>query len=214
MRISILSALLFSTILLFSCGNEAEKLPILGHREAVEKTVDGKTVVDTIYQTIPAFSFLDQDSTVIDNKVMSDKIYIADFFFTSCPSICPVMKKQMLRIYDKYKDEEQLAFVSHTIDPKHDTIPALKKYAEKLGVDGKKWHFVYGDRETVYDLARHGYFTIAELDEKAPGGIMHTGYFTLVDKSGKIRGMYNGTDEHEVNKLIDDIKILLKEYQH
>jgi len=214
MRISILSTLLISSAIFFSCGNEEKKLPILGHREAIEKTVDGKTVIDTIYQTIPAFSFLDQDSTVIDNKVMSDKIYIADFFFTSCPSICPIMKKQMLRIYEKYKNEEQLAFVSHTIDPKHDTIPVLKKYAEKLGVDGKKWHFVYGEREVVYDLARHGYFTIAELDEKAPGGIMHTGYFTLVDKSGKIRGMYNGTDEKEVNTLIDDISILLKEYEN
>lgn len=203
-----------SSFILISCAESNKKLPILGHREVVEKVIDGTTVIDTVYQTIPAFSFLDQDSTVIDNKVMSDKIYIADFFFTSCPSICPIMKKQMLRVYNEFKDEQQLAFVSHTIDPKHDTIPVLKKYAEKLGVNGKKWHFVYGDRETVYDLARHGYFTIAELDEKAPGGIMHTGYFTLVDKSGKIRGMYNGTDEKEVNTLIDDIKILLKEYKN
>lgn len=119
----------------------------------------------------------------------------------------------MLRVYDAYKDEKQLAFVSHTIDPKHDTIPALKKYADKLGIDGTKWHFVYGDRETVYQLARNGYFTIAEEDAKAPGGIMHMGYFTLVDKSGKIRGMYNGVDEKEVDNLIADIKILLKEYQ-
>lgn len=213
MRISISAVLFFCSSLLFSCNNSDKKLPILGHREAVEKTVDGKTVVDTVYQTIPTFSFLDQDSAVIDNKALSDKIYIADFFFTSCPSICPIMKKQMLRVYDTYKDEKQLSFVSHTIDPKHDTIPALKKYAEKLGVDGKKWHFVYGERETVYKLARNGYFTIAEEDAKAPGGIMHMGYFTLVDKSGKIRGMYNGVDEKEVDNLIADIKILLKEDQ-
>lgn len=213
MRLSILLLFSFCSVIFCSCVDDNKKLPILGHREAVEKVIDGKTVVDTIYQTIPSFSLLDQDSVVIDNKVMSDKIYIADFFFTSCPSICPIMKKQMLRVYDAYKDEKQLAFLSHTIDPKHDTIPALKKYSEKLGVDGTKWHFVYGDRETVYQLARNGYFTIAEEDEKAPGGIMHMGYFTLVDESGKIRGMYNGVDEKEVDNLISDIKILLKEYQ-
>lgn len=198
---------------LSSCsGDKKQKLPILGHREAIEKTVDGKTIIDTIYQKIPGFSLLDQDSTVIDNARMSSKIYIADFFFISCPSICPVMKKQMLRIYEAYKDEPQLEFVSHTIDPKHDTIPALKKFQEKLNVDGNKWHFVYGDRQTVYDLARNGYMNIAEEDANAPGGIMHSGYFILVDKAGHIRGAYNGTDETEVDNLIDDIKILLQEY--
>lgn len=213
MRKLFLSVFSVISIIVSSCNNQEKTLPIYGHREAVEKVIDGQTVVDTIYQTIPSFSLLNQDSVLIDNKAMSDKIYIADFFFTSCPSICPIMKKQMLRVYDAYKDEKQLAFISHTIDPKHDTIPALKKYAEKLGIDGTKWNFVYGDRETVYDLARNGYFTIAEEDEKAPGGIMHMGYFTLVDKSGKIRGMYNGVDEKEVDNLISDIKILLKEYQ-
>lgn len=197
-----------------SCSNNKEKkLPYLGHREAIEKVVNGKTVVDTVYQKIPAFSFLDQDSTVIDNQTMGSKVYVADFFFTSCPSICPVMKKQMLRIYETFKNEPQLAFLSHTIDPKHDTIPVLKKFQEKLGVDGNKWHFLYGDRETVYDLAKTGYMNIAEEDEKAPGGIMHSGYFILVDKSGHIRGAYNGTDEQEVNNLMDDIRTLLKEYQ-
>lgn len=205
---------LFVYILTACSGNKTEnKLPYLGHREAVEKVTDGKTVTDTIYQTIPAFSLLDQDSVIIDNQKMSDKIYIADFFFTSCPSICPVMKKQMLRIYEKYKNEPQLEFISHTIDPKRDTIPVLKQYQEKLAVDGSKWHFVYGDRETVYQLAKDGYMNLAAEDAKAPGGIMHSGYFILVDKEGHIRGAYNGTDEKEVDKLIADIPTLLKEYQ-
>ncbi|WP_353140409.1 SCO family protein [Pseudopedobacter sp.] len=210
-----LAALSLFTYIGSGCSGDkkSDKLPYLGHREAIEKNVDGKTVVDSVYQTIPAFSLLDQDSIVIDNHKMSDKIYIADFFFTSCPSICPVMKKQMLRIYEKYKNEPQLEFISHTIDPKRDTIPVLKKYQEKLAVDGNKWHFVYGDRETVYQLARNGYMNIAEEDAKAPGGIMHSGYFILVDKQGHIRGAYNGTDETEVDKLIADIPTLLKEYQ-
>lgn len=194
-------------------SKKSNKLPILGYREAVEKVIDGETVIDTIYQKIPDFSFLDQDSVIISNEKMSSQIYVADFFFISCPSICPVMKKQMLRVYNAYQDEPQVAFISHTIDPKHDTIPALKRFQEKLKVDGSKWHFVYGERETVYQLARDGYMNIAEEDAKAPGGIMHSGYFILVDKQGHIRGAYNGTDETEVNNLIGDIKILLQEYQ-
>ena len=208
----ILLALSFVSALT-SCNQEEKKLPILGSREPVELMVQGKMVIDTIYQTIPDFSFMDQDSVVIDNRKMADKIYVADFFFTSCPSICPIMKKQMLRVYKEFKEEDQLAFLSHTIDPKHDSIPVLKKFAQKLDVDGSKWHFLYGDKETVYKLARNGYMNIAEEDKNAPGGIMHSGYFILVDKKGQIRGAYNGTDQKEVNKLIDDIKILLKEYQ-
>lgn len=212
-KLAALSVLIY---VIYGCsGNQKDgKLPYLGHREATEKNVDGKVVIDSVYQKIPAFSLLDQDSTVIDNEKMSNQIYVADFFFISCPSICPIMKKQMLRVYDKFKNENQLAFISHTIDPKRDTIPALKQYREKLGVDGNKWHFVYGDRETVYQLARNGYMNIAEEDTKAPGGIMHSGYFILVDKEGHIRGAYNGTDEQEVDKLIADIPTLLKEYQH
>ncbi|RRN77827.1 SCO family protein [Pseudoxanthomonas sp. SGD-10] len=215
MNFKLIPAFAFALMTAFACTDSKkrpDKLPILGHREAVQKTVDGKAVTDTVYQTIPAFSFLNQDSVVIDNHKMSSQIYVADFFFTSCPSICPVMKKQMLRVYEAYKDEPQLAFLSHTIDAKHDTIPVLKEYQEKLGVDGTKWHFLYGEKDAVYQLARDGYMNIAEDDEKAPGGIMHSGYFILVDKAGHIRGAYNGTDETEVNNLIDDIKILLNEY--
>ncbi len=214
MKLKLPSLFILTLYIASACtnSNRADKLPILGHREAVQKTINGETVTDTVYQTIPNFSFLNQDSVIIDNHKMSNQIYVADFFFTSCPSICPVMKKQMLRVYDAYKNESQLAFLSHTIDAKHDTIPVLKEYQEKLGVDGTKWHFLYGEKDAVYQLARNGYMNIAEDDEKAPGGIMHSGYFILVDKAGHIRGAYNGTDETEVNNLIDDIKILLKEY--
>ena len=208
-----LAAFSLLTYMGVSCSNDktSNKLPYLGHREAVEKSVDGKTVTDSIYQKIPAFSLLDQDSTVIDNQKMSDKIYVADFFFTSCPSICPIMQKQLLRVYDHFKTENRLGFISHTIDPKRDSIPVLKKYQEKLGVDGNKWHFVFGEKDTIYQLARNGYMNIAEDDSKAPGGIMHSGYFILVDEDGHIRGAYNGTDETEVNKLIADIPTLLAE---
>ena len=145
MKIRIFETFLLSmTILFVSCNSGNKKLPILGEREPVEKIVNGKTVIDTIYKTIPDFNFMNQDSVMISNPTLQNSIYVADFFFTSCPSICPIMSKNMLDIYNKYKGNEEVKFLSHTIDPKHDTIPVLKKYATKLGVDGKQWNFVSG----------------------------------------------------------------------
>jgi protein SCO1/2 len=196
-----------------SCTQEKKTLPILGHREPVENIVNGVTRIDTIYQALPDFSLINQDSLTITNETFKDQIYVADFFFTSCPSICPKLTKQMLRIYDKYKENNEVALVSHTIDPKHDTIPVLKKYADKLGVDGKKWHFLRGEREEVYELASKGYMSFAALDSLAPGGITHSGYFILIDKERHIRGAYDGTDEKQVDQLLSDMDLLLNEYK-
>ncbi len=200
-------------LLLFSCNSAPKKLPILGNREPVEKIIDGKTVVDTVYQTIPAFSFIDQDSVIINNDSLNGKIYVADFFFTTCPSICPIMSKHMLSIYEKYKGNKEVEFLSHTIDPKHDTIPVLKKYANKLGVKGNQWHFLLGDRDVVYKIAKDGYMTFAAQDSTVPGGITHSGYFLLIDKEKRIRGAYDGTDITQVEQLKKDMDVLLGEYK-
>lgn len=207
MKINILLAISSLFLTIVSCNQNAAKLPILGNREIA---ANGK---DTIYQTIPDFNLLNQDSIYINNDSLKDKIYVADFFFTSCPSICPIMKKQLLRIHDKYKDNNQVAIVSHTIDPKHDSVPVLKKYADKLGVSSKKWHFLYGARDVIYNMARNGYMNYADRDSLAPGGISHSGYFILVDKNRHIRGAYDGTDEKQVSQLMDDMDILLAEYK-
>lgn len=196
-----------------SCSNEPKKLPILGEREPIEKVVNGKTIVDTVYKTIPDFNFMNQDSVMISNQTLQNSIYVADFFFTSCPSICPIMSKNMLDIYNKYKGNEDVKFVSHTIDPKHDTIPVLKKYASKLGVDSKQWNFVYGDKESVYKIAKEGYMNFAAEDDKAPGGITHSGYFLLIDKEKRVRGAYDGTQENQVKQLMEDMDVLLAEYK-
>jgi len=193
----------------FGCTSEnVDNLPFLRY-ELVE---NGRGDYDTLHHTIQEFAFVDQDSALVTNSTFEDKIYVADFFFTSCPTICPVMKTQMLKIYDKFEEQDQLAFLSHTIDPKHDSVAVLKDYAERLGVESVKWHFVTGKKQTIYELAQRSYMSVAGEDKKAVGGFIHSGRFILVDKAGRIRGMYDGTSEDDVNKLISDIPVLLNEY--
>lgn len=206
--------LIFSLcILIISCGQNGKKLPILGEMQTIDRMEDGELKTDTFYQTIPNFSFVNQDSVIINNDSLKNSIYVADFFFTSCPSICPIMSKNMLSVYRKYEGNNEVRFLSHTIDPKHDTIPVLKKYADKLGVEGTQWSFLLGDRDTVYSLARNGYMNYAEENADIPGGVEHSGYFILVDKQKRIRGAYDGTDKQQVENLKNDIDILLNEYR-
>ena len=123
------------------------------------------------------------------------------------------MSKNMLSVYKKYKGNNEVRFLSHTIDPKHDTIPVLKKYANKLGVEGTQWSFLLGNRDSVYQIARHGYMNYAQENADIPGGVEHSGYFILVDKDRRIRGAYDGTDKQQVENLTNDIDILLNEYK-
>ncbi len=199
--------------LLTSCGgNESKTLPIFGNREAVERTVDGKTIIDTVYQTIPDFNFVNQDSAQVTAHNFDNKIYVADFFFTTCPSICPIMHRNMLKVYEKYKGNEEVMFASHTIDYKHDTPAILKKYAEKLGVSGTQWEFLRGSRDSVYTLAEKHYLVSVKEDGQAPGGYVHQGWLVLVDKKKRIRGAYDGTQSEAVDQLMKDMDLLLQEY--
>lgn len=190
-------------------GNNA--LPILGNREAVTKTVDGKTVTDTVYQTIPAFKFVNQYGDSISNKDLNGKIYVADFFFTSCPSICPVMHRNMLNVYNEFKNVANFKILSHSIDPKYDSVAVMKKYADKLGINGQSWWFLQGKKDETYKLADSYLVRRPTEDPSVPGGHVHDGYFILIDKQKHIRGAYDGTDAAQVTKLIADIKILQAE---
>lgn len=198
-------------LLLLSCNEKANRLPILGNREPVTRVVDGKTVTDTLYQTIPAFSFVNQDKKTVTGNEFRNKIYVADFFFTSCPSICPVMHRNMLKVYDKFKGNDEVKIASHTIDYKYDTPEKLKEYATKLGVEGTQWEFLRGSRDSVYTLAEKSYLVAVNEDANAPGGYIHQGWFILVDKQGRLRGAYDGTKEDQVAKLMDDMDVLLTE---
>ena len=191
-----------------------ELLPILGHMDLVDKVKDGKKVIDTVYHTIPDFHFTDQDSNAVTQETFNDKIYVADFFFTSCPDICPAMKTQMLRVYEKFRDNDGFALLSHTIDPKRDSVSVLKDYSERLGVEGAdKWFFVTGDKEEIYDIGLNGYMVTADESPDAPGGFIHSGAFILVDKQKRVRGVYDGTREEKVDLLMKDIPRLMAEYQ-
>jgi protein SCO1/2 len=193
-----------------SCAKEtSQKLPILGRTEY--KEVNGQ--VDTIYHSIPDFSFIDQDSMEVTNATLDGKIYVADFFFGTCPTICPVMKQQMLRVYESFKDNPQFAIVSHTIDPEHDTVAYLKNYSVNIGVpDNKSWHFVTGNKEAIYEMGTEkGYMVPVGEDKNAPGGFIHSGAFILIDKQKRVRGFYDGTKKLDVDALIADIPKLFEE---
>jgi protein SCO1 len=178
-------------------------LPILGNRD-----IDPQG--DTIYPTIPTFSFINQDSQVVNNAIFDQKIYIADFFFIHCPTICPKVKAQMLRVHEHFKAEPMVLLLSHSIDTEHDTVAALSKYAQKLGVDSNKWHFVTGQQDEIYGIADN-YFSVATKNPDAPGGFDHSGRLILVDTRRHVRSFCDGTDAEDVDRFVRDVERLLEE---
>lgn len=198
---------------IFCCSGGENKLPILGERDWVTKTVDGKEVTDTIYNVIPPFKFVNQDSDTVTEKIVEGKIYITDFFFTSCPTICPVMKRQMLKVFKEIKDNPDVMIISHTIDPEHDTPQVLLKYAKDLGIAGNQWQFLTGPKEKIYEIGQNNYMSTAKEDKSAEGGYIHSGAFILVDKEKHVRGMYDGTTDEGTQKMLKDITRLLAEYK-
>ena len=184
------------------------------------------------HKKVPDFAFINQDSLPITNHDFKGKVYIAEFFFASCPTICPKMTKNLVYLQDQLKDEKDFGIASFTITPDRDTPKVLKKYAEHYGVKNPDWHFLTGDREKVYELANKGFNLYAADNPNAPGGFEHSGYFALIDKNGFIRSRYdqfgnpiifyrgtvsveskkdeNGEGE-QITMLLEDIKKLLKE---
>ncbi len=194
---------LFFALILWQCGEKKpQKLTVY----PIVLPNQGAQVVP-----IPDFRFINQNGQIIDNQTFKDKIYVADFFFTSCPTICPKVKAQMKRIYDRFAQEPRLALLSHTIDPKRDSVGRLKTYSEKLGVtDANRWQFVTGDKDSIYNLTRY-YNAVAKEDATAPGGFDHSGYIVLIDKKRQIRSIARGTEAEEVDRFMRDIETLLAE---
>jgi protein SCO1/2 len=200
------SFLLVSVISCKPAGENATtptELPILG-----ERYVDDNQ--DTVYHKIADFAFINQMGDTITNASVSGKVYVADFFFTTCPTICPIMKKEMLRVYEKFGDQPNFKILSHSIDPVHDTQAVLKDYAEKLGIaDASTWNFLTGDQEKIYEIGQTSYLTTAMADQAEPGGFLHSGAFLLIDQEGRIRGVYDGTKSEQVDRLLSDIPKIL-----
>ena len=197
--------------LVFSCTSNNRKLPIYGEKEPVHKKVNGKDVVDTLYKTIPDFSLLNQDSSYITNRFFDGNIYVADFFFTHCPSICPIMHRHLLKVYQRYRDNTHILFLSHSVDHTHDRPSVLKSYAKRLGVFDNRWQFVTGSQGQIYTLAEKSYVSAAQEAADAPGGFVHSGYLLLIDRQRRIRGVYEGTDSLAVLRLAEEIETLLRE---
>jgi protein SCO1/2 len=212
-NISYITILISVGLLSASCKQE-RKLPFYGERHAeTVKDAAGVEKIDTVYQTIPNWSFLNQDSVVTTNKSTDGKVYVADFFFTSCTTICPTMHRNLMTVYNDFKSNPDVMFISHTIDFKYDKPHVLKKYAQKLGVDGPKWQFLYGTKDSVYTLAEKNYLVAVGEDSTAKDGYIHQGYLVLIDKDRRIRGAYDGTKEDQVEQLKKDIPVLLAEYK-
>lgn len=185
-------------------------LPIYGEKQYESKS--GKT--DTTYHTIQTFRFTNQDGKPVTEDSFKGSVYVTDFFFTTCHSICPIMSNQMERIYTKYKGNKEVKFLSHTVDPEIDTVEQLKAYAIKHNADAAQWMFVTGDKKELYNIARTGYLLNAEQGDGGPDDFIHTQNFALIDKDKRIRGFYDGTDSTEMNKLMVDIDVLLAEYHY
>jgi len=166
---------------------------------------------DTIYHTIPSFRFKNQNNLLVTDQYYQDKIYVADFFFATCPTICPKMATHMLELQEHFYDREDFKLLSFTVNPEHDSVEVLREYADLVHAMDSVWNFMTGDREKIYELAYKGYFANALEDEEAAGGFLHSSNLFLIDKKQRIRGIFNGTSTSEVNDLMDAIEILYRE---
>lgn len=202
--------------LVFSTGRvNFIHLPIFGERNGVVIRTDslGKQHTDTVYHTIPPFSFTNQDGRTITDKTFEGKIYVANFFFTTCQTICPKMNTAMQQVQERFKEYPKLLFLSHTVNPQFDTVQALAAYAKKVHANTDTWFFVTGDKKSIYDIAIDGYLLPVGEDPRAEGGFLHSEQLVLVDKEKRIRGFYDGTSVKEMSDLVDDIKTLVAEYE-
>lgn len=180
---------------------DVRKLPYYGPSELSDKT----------QHTIPSFTFINQYNEIVTQKDVEEKICVVDYFFVTCKSICPIMAKQMKRVYDAFHNDNEVLILSHTVNPEDDSVSVLKRYAEEHGVFDKKWLFLTGDKKHLYEMARKAYLLNAEEGDGGPDDFIHTQNFALIDKHGHIRGYYDGTDSVEVTRLIQDISVLKQE---
>ena len=195
---------LFYTIL-----KPVETLPIYQPSEVNEKLVDSTVIHVSKYHKISDFELINQNGQKITQEFYKNKIYVADFFFTTCQDICPTMTKNMYKLQEELKDDNDILFLSHTVIPEIDTVQQLKKYSIKNGVDDSRWNLVTGDKKQIYDLARKSYLAVEDT-EYGEFDMIHTENFMLIDKERQIRGFYDGTNDEEIQQLIYDIKILKK----
>ncbi|WP_350289250.1 SCO family protein [uncultured Croceitalea sp.] len=200
--------------LIYNALKPKERLPIYQPSMINPELVDSTLHYKKKYHTIADFELINQNGEIITQKDYQGKIYVADFFFTTCPSICPIMTKNMAQIQHATLEDEEVLLLSHSVTPKIDSVSQLKKYAIEKGVVDTKWNLVTGDKKQIYELARKSYFAVLNDGDGGPFDMIHTENFILIDKEGRIRGTYDGTNTDEVEKLINDISILKDLYSN
>lgn len=188
-----------------------KKLPIFNPSDVNPELVDSTVQHVSKYHTIADFSFTNQNGEIISQKNYEGKIYVADFFFTTCPTICPIMQDNMVEIQNAFKDVQDVMLLSHTVMPHIDSVPVLKKYALEKGVIDSKWNLVTGDKKDIFYIARKSYLAVKTETEGELYDMVHTENFILVDKERRVRGFYDGTNKEEIKRLIEDIRFLMTE---
>ena len=188
-----------------------EVLPIYQPAEVNEKLVDSSIIHVAKYHKISDFKLTNQNGKEITQANYKDKIYVADFFFTTCQDICPIMTKNMYELQEELKNDNQILLLSHTVIPEVDTVEQLKEYAIENNVDDSKWNLVTGDKKQIYELARKSYLAVEDSNFNE-FDMIHTENFMLIDKEKQIRGFYDGTNSEEINQLLKDIEILKQSY--
>ncbi|HCV82872.1 MULTISPECIES: SCO family protein [Zunongwangia] len=198
---------------IYSLLKPEEKLTIYQPDMVNSELVDTTMQYVRKYHRIKDFKLVNQNGDTITNADYKDKIYIADFFFTTCMTICPIMTDHMVKIQERIKDDPEVLLLSHTVMPRIDTVAQLKRYAEEKGVIDSKWNLVTGDKKQIYDLARKSYLAAKSEGDGGKYDMVHTENFVLIDKNRQIRGFYDGTNPEAIEELMEDLKILKKEYQ-
>lgn len=208
--LAVLSVVIISAI--YQALRPEPKLKIYQPNDVHPDLVDTTLQHVKKYHRIADFLLINQEGDTVTQDTFKDRIYVADFFFTTCATICPIMTEHMGQIQDKIKDDPSVLLLSHSVTPEIDTVAQLKRYADKKGVIPGKWHLVTGDKKQIYDLARKSYL-VAKDQPYSPYDLLHTENFVLIDPQRRIRGFYDGTDPEAIETLMRDIAILKKEGQ-
>ena len=200
---------------LISCSENKPKtvrvLPILGNYDIEYKTVNGTEVADTIFPKVPEFNYLNQDSVMISSKDLKDKIWIVDFMFTSCPTICPTMTTNMKHLSESTADlQDKIQFLSFSINPTKDKPSVFRKYILERQLNTVNWYFLTGDQEKTAELAFNFFRVGVQQSDEIEGGFEHSDTFVLVDQDGHVRGLYEGTKKDQVKNLEKDLRKLIK----
>ncbi|GGZ43785.1 SCO family protein [Mesonia mobilis] len=204
----VLSAIIITII--YQLLKPAPTLPIYQPDMVNKELVDTTVQYVRKYHKVPDFKLVNQNGDTITQKDYEDKIYIADFFFTTCQGICPIMTDHMVKIQEEFKDDPEVLLLSHSVTPEIDSVAQLKKYAEEKGVIDEKWNLVTGDKKQIYDLARKSYLVAKSQGNGGKYDMVHTENFALIDKSKRVRGFYDGTNPEAIKQLVEDVKLLKK----